>query len=180
MALRSARPRGPLQAAQERFRRNEANGRRYPSQMVRPGDELPVLDGHTHPDVARPGDSGRQLSKALSSLGQDLEDVLVSLSHGREDGLDEVLGHFVVEEVRHRVREDEPRSFPPQRQVESSGPKLEVEALLVGVPGYSPEALGKGLCIAVTQPGLTLEQPVTGFQVAWVHSIAEPSAIPRV
>jgi hypothetical protein len=47
------------------------------------------------------------------------------------------------------------------------------------VTWYAAEALRKAFCIAVVaaQPALTLVQPVTGFQVASVHSICDLSAI---
>ena len=76
------------------------------------------LHAHAHPQVRRPVELTCCAAQPLRSLGEHLVGVLRRLSDYLEDLLDELEWNVVVEEVAHRVHEDEPRSTPTTRHVE--------------------------------------------------------------
>ena len=61
----------------------------------------------------------RQRAHAARTLGEDLEGVLRSLTHGVPDLFDEVVGDLVVEHVAHRVDEHAARRAPMERLVQA-------------------------------------------------------------
>jgi len=54
-----------------------------------------------------------------------------------------------MEEIAHRVNEDQARSLPSKRDRQTFRPELEIEALLVRVRRYAPKSLSERLGIAV-------------------------------
>ena len=112
-------------------------------------NEAAVLDAHADPDVLRPGQGGRERGEALVALGQDLEDVMLSLAHRLEDLGDHLIGDVLVEEVAHRVDEDELGLAPLQRKLQAVRPEPQVEALLVRMTGNAAPALRERLGVAV-------------------------------
>ena len=56
-------------------------------------------------------------AQTLRSLGEHLVGVLGRLPDHVEDLCDELDGHILVEEIAHRVHEDEPRGVPASRHV---------------------------------------------------------------
>jgi len=75
--------------------------------------------------------------------------VPVSLPHGAEDGLHEGKWDVLVEQIAHRVDEDQPRTFPCKRYVQALRPELQVETLLVRMIRYTAKPLRERLGIAV-------------------------------
>src|SRR6267143_703529 len=78
--------------------------------------------------------------------------MLVSFDHHVKDFSHELIGHFLVKEVGHRVYEYHLRLFPTQWHLESLRPKFQIKSLFVGMTGHTPKPLGKRLCIAVLAP----------------------------
>jgi hypothetical protein len=74
--------------------------------------------------------------------------MVVGAHHRVEDEPDVVIGDVLVEEVGHRVDEDQSRPPPPQRQLQARGPDAQVEALLERVARNAAEALGERLGVA--------------------------------
>ncbi|HEX2714187.1 MAG TPA: cation diffusion facilitator family transporter, partial [Candidatus Acidoferrales bacterium] len=68
-------------------------------------------------------------------------------------------------ESRHRIDEDQARSFPRQGDGQALGPEHEVKALLIGVTGHPAKALSKGLGVAVS--------------AARTHLVAARDRVPR-
>lgn len=77
----------------------------------------------------------------------------VSLSHRREDRLDETEGNFDVEEIRHRVNEDRPRFLPRQRDIKSVWVEGQFEVVYILLLPHSLKAMGHDLGITVVTAG---------------------------
>src|SRR5216683_2807449 len=88
----------------------------------------------------------------------------LSLSHCAEDRLYEWERDVLVEEVRHRVDEDEAGALPPQRNGQALRPELQIEALLIGMPRHAAKAFSEGLCVTVC--------------AAWTHLVAAGDRVP--
>ena len=83
----------------------------------------------------------------------------------------------LMEEVGHRVHEDQLGPAPAKGDLEPIRPDLEVEALAEGVARDAAATLGERLRVAVGAPWRDLVAPCDGFQLADVHSIRLRSLI---
>src|SRR5262249_5708965 len=123
--------------------------------MVDAGQPVPaVLDADAPPDVrlVRRVAEGRlqEIAQAFGALGEHLVSVPVGQPHHPYDFLNVIIRYAFVEEIGHGVDKDHARRLPAQGLGQLLGHKPQVEALLVGMPWYSTEALGKGFRVAVT------------------------------
>ena len=98
----------------------------------------------------------------------------------RDDRVDVLVGHVLVEQVAHRVDEDHPRTGA------SGGARRASRARAGGrTPARRDGPARRGTARRTSRrssgrsPGLILVQPRTGFQVASVHSMLEWSLIAR-
>src|SRR5438874_1535460 len=82
-------------------------------------------------------------------FSEDLVDVVVGLRHHIEDLRHVVVPDAFVEEVAHRVEEDDTRLLPLKRVVQPVPPKTKVKALLVGVARDASESFSERLRVAV-------------------------------
>ena len=82
-----------------------------------------------------------------------------------------------MEEIAHGIHEDHARRAPAQRQIEPLGTQREIETGGKGMARGAAKSFRKAFGVAVVTAGADLVQPVTGFQVASVHSIVLLSAI---
>jgi hypothetical protein len=127
-------------------------GRINLAQIIGAVDESAVLDGHAHPHVRMPVERLRELDEALVALREHLEGMPVCAAHHIEHVGDVLVGDALVEQVRHRIHEHQPRASPAQREAETLRPQLEFKALLVRVTGNAAESLGERLRVAVSAP----------------------------
>jgi len=104
---------------EERFAGKELDLRGGCSQMVDPLRPALILDGDAHPDVLWPRQEGSHSQQAFWPLRQYLESVPTGERHCAEDLSNKRRWHFVVEEIAHRVDEDESRPLPKQRLTDS-------------------------------------------------------------
>ena len=74
-----------------------------------------VLHARSHPNVVRPIQSWRIRGRDFRPLRQYLERVLWRVVHGRKHALDEPQRNIFVEQVAHRVDEDQSRLTPSMR-----------------------------------------------------------------
>lgn len=95
------RPEQGLGADEPHLRRNGA-------QVIHPEGVAVVLDAHTHPDVGRPVQVLRERGEPLGALGEYLVGVPGRVGHDLEHPPDEVQRHLRVEQIAHRVHEDQP------------------------------------------------------------------------
>ena len=91
-----------------------------------------------------------------AALGEHLVDVPIGAFHGVEYALDVLRGNVLVEEIAHRVDEDELRTPPVCGLFEAVGAKGQIKAGLERVPLDASEALGKALGIAMVATGADL------------------------
>ena len=159
------------QGAEQRLQRQELDLR---AGLYQVGDSMHIvlrLDADTHPDVIRPFYLGAEFQQALGAFGEHLERVPRCAAHDRECLLDELDRHIAVEQVAHRVDEDDLGLFPTQRRFQGVLMQGEREAVsIVGLP-HGLESPRHAFGVAVLAPGLILVQPVRGFQVDSVHSM---------
>ena len=80
-----------------RLNREEANGRRNGTKVVRSECVTLILDGHTHPDIRRPRERRGNSPKALRSLCEDLVRVHGSLAHHIEHTPNELVRDSLME-----------------------------------------------------------------------------------
>src|SRR6266498_1214407 len=106
----------------------------YLAQMVNPPAILNNLDGHAGPNMGRPRQRGSELCKACAPLGQHLEDVPVCANHYIKNTSDKLFWYIFVEQIRHRIHENTPGSFPPEWKFKSFRPQFEIKALFIRVP----------------------------------------------
>ena len=129
--------------------------------MVDPEGVPVVLDAHAHPDVGRPVQVGRERGEPLGALGEYLIGVPRCIGHDREHLLYEVRRHLRVEEIAHRVDEDQPRRSPAvgrgqcvlvqgQGEAGPAGPRVAV-VLVLGQP-HRLEAAGERQRVTVVAP----------------------------
>ncbi|QYO68871.1 response regulator [Leptolyngbya sp. 7M] len=85
------------------------------SKFMNPIDYRAIFNACAHPDVRRPGHLGRDLAGSLWTLRQDLESVLRAGVHDAEHGPDELQGHILMEQITHRVHEDDLGRSPRKR-----------------------------------------------------------------
>ena len=71
-----------------------------------------VLDADAHPDVVWPVQFVGEGAQPAGALREDLVGVLWRVGHHLEHPADEVERHVGVEEIAHRVDEDQPRRAP--------------------------------------------------------------------
>src|SRR5439155_19406880 len=90
-----------------------------------------------------------EFAEPLRPFGKHLECVPIRPNHRVEDTPDESKRHVRMEEIRHRIHEDKPRSLPLKRLIEPLGASLEVEPPFIGVAAYAPEALSERLGVPV-------------------------------
>ena len=88
--------------------------------------------------------------------------VLRRAPHDVENVMDELLRDPFVEEVAHRIDEDQPRALPTQRLLQPGRPDAKVEPLLVGMAGDPAPALSERLGVAVSAAGRHLVAPGHG------------------
>jgi hypothetical protein len=100
---------------QKRLAREKAHLGWHFAEIVNPVCPPLVLHRYAHPNVLGPRQTGRQLHQSLRSLRQYLERVPACLAHDLENGLDELARDVLVEQIAHRVDEDQPRRRPPER-----------------------------------------------------------------
>ena len=79
-----------------------------------------------------------------AALGEHLVDVPVGALHGVEYALDVLRGNVLVEEITHRVDEDELRTPPVRGLFEAVGTKGQIKAGLERVPLNAAESARKG------------------------------------
>ena len=169
------------QRAKQGLSADEANGGADLAKMIHAERILLALDGNAHPEVHRPVEPRRDRGEPLRSLGQHLIGALWHVGDDVEHATDVVDGHVLVKQVAHRVHEDQPGRCPGPRDVEGIRVNRQSEAgparpgitvaLVLGRP-HRLEPLRQRERIAMAQPGDVLSQPVVGFHVASVHSIA--------
>ncbi|MDQ5894849.1 MAG: Response regulator [Actinomycetota bacterium] len=152
-----------FQVPEQWLRRNEPNGGGNFAETICPMNEPTVLDRDAHPNVRMPFEFGCQLSESILSLGKDLEHVMVRLPHHRENLLDVVERNPLMEEIAHRVDEDDPWSLPLQRLVQAVRPKAQIEALFVGVPWDTPPTFSERFGVAVGTTRRDLGAPRNGI-----------------
>lgn len=120
-----------------------------------------VLDAHAHPDVGGPVQIGSERGEPLGTLGEYLIGVPGRVGHDREHPLDEIQGHLRVEEIAHRVDEDQPRRSPAvgrgqcvlvQGQGEAGPAGLRVAVVLVLGQPHRLEAAGERQRVTVVAP----------------------------
>ncbi len=155
---------------QERLRAHETDGSRYTPEVVigAPGEAV-QFDTGAGPDVFRPRERGSHFGHPLRPLGEHLECVPVCLRHHDKDAANVLVRNRFVKEVRHRVDEDAAGLLPSEWQVQTLGPRLQVEALLVRMAGHTPEPLREGECIAVVAAGRHL-----GATCHWIPGSIRP------
>src|SRR5262245_28149737 len=93
---------------------------------------------------------------SLRALREHLEVMPRSEAHRREDGIDEVIRHVLVEQVAHRVHEDSTGLFPRERKADPLRPQPKIEALLVRMSRNPSESLREGQGVAVLASGTDL------------------------
>src|SRR5947209_3784220 len=77
-----------------------------------------ALDRHTDPDVGWPFERAGDCSQALRALCQKLVRVARRIRHHVEHALDEVEWHVFMEQIAHRVHEDQTPGPPPLRDAQ--------------------------------------------------------------
>ena len=77
----------------------------------------------------------------------------VGLDHDLGDRADIGIRHAGVEKIAHGIHENHLARLPPQGFFELLRNQAKIEALLVGVSGYSSKSLGKGFGITMSASG---------------------------
>lgn len=159
----------PVDRRQVQFRQRSEQGlgadephlRRNGAQVIHPEGVAVVFYAHAHPDVGRPVQVLREGGEPLGALGEYLVGVPGRVGHDLEHPPDEVQRHLWVEQVAHRVHEDQPGRPPPvgrgqrflvqgQGEAGAAGPRVSV-VLVLGQP-HRLEALGEREGVAVVTP----------------------------
>ena len=91
-----------------------------------------------------------------TTLGKDLIDVPIGALHGVEYALNVLGGNVLVEEIAHRIDEDELWTPPLHGLFEAFGAKGQIEARLERVSFDAAKTLGKALGIAMVATGANL------------------------
>ena len=158
---------------------DESDRGRDLAQRVGAMDEAAILDRDAHPDVGRPRQSGRELGEPVLALRQHLEGVPVGLASITSK----------TRAMNSSGTSSWNRSDIELTKIDARPPPLErhAPAARARAAGRSPARTGGRARRASARrtswrssgrsPGETFEQPVTGFQVASVHSMALLSGI---
>ncbi len=103
----------PTDVAQKGLARKEPNGCWHLAQLVDSREVLRGLYRDAEPHVGWPIETVGESASSNCAFGQNLVGVLWSLSDHIENVLDKRHGHPCVEEVAHRIDEDDPWGTPP-------------------------------------------------------------------
>ena len=114
--------------AEQRLGAHEFHGGGSLAKVIHAERVATRLNAHAHPKVRRPVQLICNSAQSLRSLGEHLVGVLRRLSDDIEDLRDELDGHVLMEEVAHRVHEDETGSVPTLRHIKGRGMEGEPEA----------------------------------------------------
>ena len=95
--------------------------------------------------------------------------MLRSERHHRENAVNKVVRHGLVEQVRHGVGKDAARFLPAERMLQALGMAAHIGELALLAVRARKHPLG--IAVLAQQPAETLEHPVIGFHVSSVHSI---------
>jgi hypothetical protein len=98
----------------------------------------------------------RKFRKPSGPLSQQLKGVPVGADHRVEHTLDEFKRHARMEEIAHRVDEDQPRSFPLKRLIQTLRAKLKIKPALIWMARDATEPFCECLGIAVGTPRANL------------------------
>ena len=145
-----------VERADERLAREEPDSRRNGPQMLDSIIHAVVLDGCANPDVFGPGKPGSELAQPGRPFRQCLEPVPGRLDHGLECAEYEIVRDVLVEQIAHRVDEDEHRLLPFQGQPYPVVPQADVEALLEWVVRNATKTFREPLRVTVLAAGAHL------------------------
>ena len=145
---------------EQRLEGNEAHGGVGLLQVPEARQGRVIFDGHSEPDmwgsslvpVALLDEAAHQ----RTALGKHLIDMPIGALHGVEYALDVLGGNILVEEIAHRIDEDELWTPPLHGLFEAFGAKGQVEARLERVSLDATKTLRKALGIAMVATGANL------------------------
>lgn len=155
---------GPIDVLQVQFRKRPEQrfegeelhvGMRL-AQAVDAVDVVLVLDADAHPDVRLPGKLRVEGKQAVGTLGEDLILMPIGAHHDIEDFLDVIVGDFVVEEVAHRVDEDDLGFLPAQWDFEGLGLQRDGKSIAIGRLSHRLQPARHALRIAMLAAGADL------------------------
>jgi len=143
----------------KRFKGEEAYRGRDFFQISDSPEVAGILHRNALPHMMRPWQAGRKASKSLCSLGEDLENVPVRLSHDLECLMNEVFRYSLVEEVAHAVDKNPPRLCPPKRKRELVRMEGYGKSISVARVAHRLKPSCQALGIAVFAPWADLRAP---------------------
>ena len=132
-----------------------------------------ILNRHATPNVGRDGrglvTTAEIIPHQRTSLGENLEDVPISLLHNAENPVDKLPWHVFVKKVAHGIHENSAWSTPPEGMPQPVAAELKVEPSLVRVANNTPKPLGEPFGITVIAAPRNLGTPCY-----WVPSRISP------
>src|SRR4051812_28861332 len=115
-----------------------------------------VFHAHAHPNVGCPIQGRRQFYETSTPLGEDLEGMPRTLTHGQKDLLDKGQRHVVVKQVTHRVHKDYAGRLPRSWSIDQIIVRGTRETVRVAWGSHGVESLCHSFRIAVLAAGAHL------------------------